>query len=173
MKEQSFNWMEVFQRTRKDLHAFVSRLVGGCEAEDILQDTWLNVFQRGNPEAWRNPRAFLFATAKNLSLDLLRRRRRWERLVVHDGAPEKVFCSRPGPDAVANSKQLASMIAEALEELPPACRESFFLNRLCNLTHSEIAERLGISTKTVQRHIERALLHCLGRMNQADANRPD
>jgi len=56
-----------------------------------------------------------------------------------------------------------------LNELPPACRDAFLLNRLYDCTHAEIADRLGISTKTVQRHIERALLHCLRRTNGADA----
>jgi RNA polymerase sigma-70 factor (ECF subfamily) len=52
-------------------------------------------------------------------------------------------------------------VAAALQELPAQCREAFLLNRLEGLTHSEIAERLGVSTKTVQRHIERALRRCV------------
>jgi RNA polymerase sigma-70 factor (ECF subfamily) len=45
-------------------------------------------------------------------------------------------------------------------ELPQACRDAFLLNRIEALTHVAIATRLGISTKSVQRYIERALRHC-------------
>ena len=52
-------------------------------------------------------------------------------------------------------------LAVALEQLSPQCREAFLLNRLEELTHVQIAARLGVSTKTVQRHIERALRLCV------------
>jgi len=168
MTARKLDLTQIFQQVRKELHVFVSRLVGSDEADDILQETWLNLYQRGAPETWRNPRAFLFATAKNLALDSLRRRHRWERVVPPGEKPPNPVCPSPGQDALAIGKQLAARIAEALDELPPACREAFLLNRLSNCTHAEIADRLGISTKTVQRHIERALLHCLKQINRAD-----
>jgi RNA polymerase sigma factor (sigma-70 family) len=59
-------------------------------------------------------------------------------------------------DATDNLERLQA----ALGELPRACRDAFLLNRIEALTHVEIATRLGISTKSVQRCIERALRHC-------------
>ena len=167
--DEPIDLLRLFQSARRDLHAFVSRLVGSDEVDDILQETWLNLHQRGTPATWRNPRAFLFATARNLALDSLRRKRRWERVVPPGEEPPDPVCPGPGPDAQAIGKQLVARIAAALNELPPACRDAFLLNRLYDCTHAEIADRLGISTKTVQRHIERALLHCLRRTNGADA----
>ena len=165
MTAGEFDLTEIFQKTRKELHAFVSRLVGAQEAEDILQNAWLKLYQRGSPETWREPRAFLFATVRNLSLDLLRHKRRWERVVDSKQEPEEPICSQPGPESVVSGKLRLARIAEALEELPPICRDAFLLNRLHEYTHAEIADRLGISTRTVQRHIERALSHCLGRLS--------
>ncbi|HTP40978.1 MAG TPA: sigma-70 family RNA polymerase sigma factor [Nitrospiria bacterium] len=170
---QPFDLTQIFENTRKELLAFVSRLVGADEAEDILQDAWLNLYQRGRPDTWRQPRAFLFAAVRNLSLDRLRHRRRWERMVDPEQEPEEPVCPQPGPDTVVNGKQRLKRITDALEELPPVCRDAFLLNRLCEHTHAEIANRLGVSTKTVQRHIERALTHCLNRLHRADAGEPD
>ena len=164
--DRRFDFTRLFQEARKDLHAFIARRVGVHEAEDILQETWLNLYQHGCPEAWREPRAVMFAAAGNLSLDLLRRETRWAKLLEAGHEPEHSVCQRPGPETIASGKLDLAVIAAALEELPQTCREAFLLNRTCGCTHAEIAGRLGISTKTVQRHIERALAHCLNRLPQ-------
>lgn len=162
--DRKFDFTRLFQEVRKDLHAFVARRVGAQEAEDIVQETWLNLHQHGHPETWREPRAFMFAAAGNLSLDLLRRESRWSKLLEAGHEQDDLTSQQPGPEASAGGKRDLALIAAALEELPQACREAFLLNRLDGCTHAEIAERLGISTKTVQRHIERALAHCLSRL---------
>ena len=60
MGGKPFDLTGLFQQMRLDLHAFVTRLVGVDESEDILQDAWLKVRVRGNPETWRNLRVFPF-----------------------------------------------------------------------------------------------------------------
>ncbi len=85
---------------------------------------------------------------------------------------EKLFPRRepaaaePAAEAVDPQRQVETRdqldhLVAALEQLPPACREAFLMNRIDGLTHAQIAAKLGISTKSVQRYIERALRHCL------------
>jgi len=54
-------------------------------------------------------------------------------------------------------KQLEAFIHQLIHELPVRCREVFLLSRNEQLSHKEIAERLGISEKTVEDHITRAI----------------
>ena len=54
-------------------------------------------------------------------------------------------------------KELKFFIAQLIGELPDKCREVFLLSREEHLTHKEISERLGLSEKTVNDHITRAL----------------
>lgn len=54
-------------------------------------------------------------------------------------------------------KQLQDFIRQLIQELPVRCREVFLLSRDEQLSHKEIAERLGISEKTVEDHITRAI----------------
>lgn len=149
-----------FLDIRDELLRFVARRTGRSAAEDVVQDVWLNLRERGDQESWREPRAVLFRAAANLGTDVYRRDVHTQKLFGDADAIDAATSAAPGPETEAESAgQLAQLVA-ALEDLPEQCREALLLNRLEGLTHVQISRRLGISTKTVQRHIERALRHC-------------
>lgn len=148
-----------FLEIRDELLRFVTRRTGRSAAEDVVQDVWLNLREHGNTEQWREPRAVLFKTAANLGTDAYRRDVHTQKLFSRDEADAVSPDADPARQAEATN-QLETLLA-ALDQLPAECREALLLNRLEGLTHAEIARRLGISTKTVQRHIERALRACL------------
>ena len=150
-----------FAEVREELKRFLTRRAGRVEAEDLVQDVWLNLRERGDPTSWRTPRAVLFTTASNLATDAYRRTRTARRVFSGDAANAEAVSPQAGPEEqVAANARVAQLIG-ALQQLPPACRDAFLLNRLEGLTHTAIAARLGVSTKTVQRYVERALTHCL------------
>jgi RNA polymerase sigma factor (sigma-70 family) len=150
-----------FLEVRDDLLRFVARRTRRAEAEDILQDTWLNLRERGDPASWHEPRAVLFTTAANLATDAYRREASAGKLFSREATQVDAACPRPDPESHADTIKHLERLLAALEQLPLRCREAFLLNRLEALTHAEIAARLGVSTKSVQRYIERALRHCL------------
>jgi RNA polymerase sigma factor (sigma-70 family) len=150
-----------FLEIRAELVRFLTRRNGRASAEDVVQETWLKLHERGNTESWQEPRAVLFTTAANLGTDVQRREAHSDRLFARDGEFTEPASATAGPESLAQTEGELNVVAAALESLPAQCREAFLLNRLEGLTHSEIAERLGISTKTVQRHIERALRRCV------------
>lgn len=154
----------VFLGARETLRQFVSRRIGPEEADDVLQDTWLRLSQHREQEDWREPRAMLFATAGNLSIDRWRWQQRQQTLVTEEAGWELCPDERPDPATCLEQRRQVLRLDAALAELPPACRQAFLLNRLEGLSHREIAQQLGISCKTVQRHIEKALGHCLLRL---------
>jgi RNA polymerase sigma factor (sigma-70 family) len=153
----------LFAEAQSDLSAFVSRRVGAQDAADVLQDTWLKLHEHGDTASWREPRAVLFTTAGNLAVDHWRQQQR-HALHFDGGELPEIACPFPGPETVVDDRRQAERLATVLDELSAECRQAFLLNRLDGMTHREIADRLGICTKTVQRHIERALGHCLVRL---------
>jgi RNA polymerase sigma-70 factor (ECF subfamily) len=150
-----------FLEIRDELVRFLTRRNGRSGAEDVVQDAWLKLQERGDAESWREPRAILYTTAAHLGTDTQRRDAHSDRLFARESEFPEAECPRPGPESQAETESQLNTLAAALEELSPECREAFLLNRLDGLTHAEIAQRLGVSTKTVQRHIERALRLCV------------
>jgi RNA polymerase sigma-70 factor (ECF subfamily) len=150
-----------FLEIRAELVRFLTRRNGKAAAEDVAQETWLKLHERGDTESWHEPRAVLFTTAANLGTDVQRREARADRLFARDGELPETVSPVADPESQAQTESELNSVAAALQELPAQCREAFLLNRLEGLTHSEIAQRLGVSTKTVQRHIERALRRCV------------
>lgn len=150
-----------FLNTRDELLRFLTRRAGRVVAEDVVQDTWLRLRERSDPGSWQEPRAVFFTTAANLATDSYRRDAFAEKLFSPEADSSEAACTRPDPEAQADTVSRLERLAAALDGLPPPCREAFLLNRLEGLSHAEIASRLGVSTKTIQRYIERALRVCL------------
>lgn len=150
-----------FLEARKDLLRYLERRTSRVAPEDVLQETWLKLHERGDPSSWREPRAFLFTTAANLATDAERRETRADKLFCREMTGDDTPCPHSDPQASAEAAEDIARLTAALDELTPLCREAFLLNRIEALTHVEIATRLGISTKSVQRYVERALRHCL------------
>jgi RNA polymerase sigma-70 factor (ECF subfamily) len=150
-----------FLSARNELLQFLTRRAGRNVAEDAVQDTWLRLHERSDPETWREPRAVLFTTAANLATDAHRRSLATDKVFTRVDAVEGPAAVGADPEARADALGRLERLAAALEQLPPACREAFLLNRLEGLSHAQIAARLGVSTKSVQRYIERALRACL------------
>jgi len=149
----------LYQAYSRELHAFAKRRAGRQEAEDIVQDAYLHLLQRGSAATLEHPRSYLYQIAANLAVDFARKAK--VRLRHLQEEPE-FFCTSegpPGPEAAAGSALELRQLQAALAELPKICREAFWLNRFEGLSHTEIAQRLGISARTIDRHMARAAAH--------------
>jgi RNA polymerase sigma-70 factor (ECF subfamily) len=153
MDEVTVRFLEV----RDELLRLMARRLGHAQAEDLLQEVWVRLHERSDPSLWREPRAVIFRTAVNLAVDLHRRRSTAGKALALQDPDSRIV----DPEAQADAMLRVQRLVAALDGLPPQAREAFLLNRIDNLTHEQIARRLGVSTKTVQRHIQRALRACV------------
>lgn len=150
-----------FLEIRDELLRFLTRRTGRAEAEDVLQDTWLRLHERSDPLSWREPRAVIFRTAANLATDAGRHEALAGKWVSHELARSDESPVHPDPQTELEAERRLERLMVALEQLPAPCREAFLLSRIDGLTHAQIARQLGVSAKSAQRYIERAMIHCL------------
>lgn len=147
---------KLFSESRAALRRYVLRLVRSREAtEEIVQEAFLQTYkQRAD---LRTPRALLFSIARNLASKARRHERVTRRLLVEDPEAVQTYSNQQSPEQTALSDERIRLLKEAIERLPPQCRSAFALKVFYDCSYQEIAERLGLSRKTVERHISLGL----------------
>lgn len=110
--------------------------------------------------ARRTIRSYLARCATNIALDHLRRERARARYLSPAELSDTEASAAPLPDAVLQGRQELALLRRTVDGLPPKCRVVFLLSRDHGLTMREIALRLGISPKTVEKHLLRAMTEC-------------
>ena len=147
---------QLFRSYCQPLVRFARRYVGDTSiAEDLVQDVFLAVWSnrpRLDPEM--NIRTYLYAAARNQALKHLRHGE-VERRSAAD--VEQALPRQKTPAEEWQGKELADGVAEAIEALPERTRIVFSMNRFDRLTYAEIAEIQGVSIKTVETQMGRAL----------------
>ena len=131
-------------------------------AENIVQDVFLRIWQnKENLNPSKSIKSYLFTAVKNESLKQLRH------LSVEKQQQENV--SRLSvveltPDEAIDKNELKGELNKAINDLPEKCREIFYMSRFDQLKYSEIADILGISIKTVETQMGRALKKLRGQL---------
>lgn len=132
----------------------------GCphHAADLAQDTFLRLLGARAAEPLREPRAYLATVARGLLVDHWRRqdleRAYLEALALR---PEALA---PSPEERTLLMELLLRIDALLDGLRAPVRKAFLMAQIEDLSHAEIASRLAVSQRSVERYVAEALLHC-------------
>ncbi len=151
---------QIFNRSKGKLKGFLRKALPKDEDEEsVLQEVYLKLWSTRkfiHPD--KNFEAYLFAIARNLVIDVMRkrlhRRKYLEELYLlskerHPGNGDTF--------AAVEYSELEKKIFGLINQLPEKRREIFKLNRLDGLTYKEIAVRLKISENTVDSQMRKAL----------------
>jgi RNA polymerase sigma-70 factor (ECF subfamily) len=142
------------------LRAYLRGLVNPSEIDDLVQETYARLLRARERGPIEHPRGLLFATARNAARDLFRRRTTAHTIPITEFVAARVFDPAPNAAETASRQQETDLLATAIAELPPRCREILVLRKFENLSHREIAEKLGISVHTVEVQLTKALHRC-------------
>lgn len=123
------------------------------EVPDLRQEVYVRVYEAAMRRRPHAPKAFLFATARHLLADRVRRQRIVSITAVGDLESLNVLKDERTPDRWLGGRETLQRLASAIDRLPDRCREVVWLRRVEDLPQKEIARRLGISEKTVEKHI--------------------
>jgi RNA polymerase sigma-70 factor (ECF subfamily) len=147
-----------FDRYYEDLCNFVHvYLHDQALSEEIVQDIFVYFWE--NKEKLQintSVKSFLFSASKFKSLNLLRDTKTKKRIVEKIGKTEPLITSEE-EDSYIDTNEFKKILDAAVDQLAPKCREIFLLSKFEDLSNRDIAEKLGISVKTVENQMTIAL----------------
>ena len=120
---------------------------------DLRQETYIRVFEAARRERPRQPKSFLFTTARHLMADRVRRGRIVSIEAVGDFESLNVPVDEAGPERRHDARQSLRRLAEAFDRLPDRCREVMWLRKVEELPQKEVARRMGVAEKTVEKQV--------------------
>lgn len=142
-------WLKSWLRRRVDC---------ADQVADLSHDTFVRVLRAGMAAQIEEPRSYLSKVAGGLLVDFFRRRAVEQAyLSMLASLPESEL---PSLEAQAIIVESLLLIEAMLGRLKPSVREAFLLAQIEGLTYPQIAERLGISLRTVSNYMTIAFDHC-------------
>ena len=145
----------LFRKYYPMLCAYSSRFVCIEDAEEVVQDVMVWIWENREMQ-WieKSLSGYLFKTVYNRTLNRIAKNESSQRA-------ETLFYSRM-QELCSNSdfyqvEELTQLIGKAINSLPPTYLEAFKMHRFQQMSYKEIAEKLQVSTKTVDYRIQQAL----------------
>ncbi len=150
----------IYNKYWEGLYASVHNVLKDQQAsEDIIQDIFIKLWdKRESLEISISLKAYLFASCRYEVFRQIKAQK--VHISLFDRLEERLYA--PSAYGSLEHKELLQHINSIVEALPVKCREVYKLSREENLSHKEIAEKLNISTKTVENHMTRALSQLRG-----------
>jgi RNA polymerase sigma-70 factor (ECF subfamily) len=127
------------------------------EIDDIVQEMYARLASLDTVEDIRNPRHYAAQTAVSIALNMTRHARVVPMIPLGDFEEMGLVSPEPSPEHALNSQHELRELEKTLQELPPLCRTAFLLRRVEDLSQKEVAEKLGISVKTVEKYMTRSV----------------
>lgn len=127
------------------------------EVHDLRQETYIRVYESARTQLPQAAGPFIFAIARRIMTDRIRR----QRIVAIDSVGDldalNVLVDEVSPERDTAAHQELRQLAAALEALPPRCREVMWMRRVEDLPQREVAQRLGLSEKSVEKHVMKGM----------------
>ncbi len=153
-------------RYREPLKAyFAKRLNSPNDADDLVQEVFRRLWSSNNDVPITNPDGYIFQTAANLLKERYRKQ----------GTRDAAIAQLPffhaqyeeiTPERILQAKDRVRLLEKALSELPVRTRTVFLMHRFEGFKYREIADRLGVSVSSVEKHIASATRHLAVRMDR-------
>lgn len=148
-------YKQLFVKYYSPLCEYASQYISDDDSEELVQELMLFLWEtRENLVIETSLKSYLFISTKHRCLNAIRKNQYHER--IHTQIYEKIKDQFEDPDYYFVN-ELTENIQKAIENLPETYRETFAMSRFGEKTNVQIAEKLGISVKTVEYRISQAL----------------
>lgn len=159
--EQTRWFTEHVQPHGPALRAFLlARYPSLPDVDNLVQECLVRVLRAHEREPVHSPRGLLFATARNLALDQMRRQQVITFEPMTEISDSSVFTDNANVAETVSQQQEFALLTQAIQSLPERCRQVFTLRTAYGLSQREIAAKLGISENTVEKQMSKGLRRC-------------
>lgn len=145
----------LFREHFKGLHAYASTILKDHDgAEDVVQQCFIKLWKIWDAgDIPSSPASYLYRAVHNDCLNVLKH----QKVKMAHQQYTRHTANESAPESVTKVRELEAALDKALSELPEQCRTIFQLSRFEELKYREIAERLGLSIKTIEAQMGKAL----------------
>jgi RNA polymerase sigma factor (sigma-70 family) len=139
------------------IRSWLARRTHDLDIDDIVQEMYARLAALGDVESVRNPRQYAAQTAISIALNLARHARVVPMIPLGDFEDFRLASQEPSPERTLNSREELRDLERTLQDLPGLCRTAFLLRRVEGLSQKEVADKLGISVKTVEKYMAKSV----------------
>lgn len=140
---------------RKVYHFTSLYITSGADVEEVVQDVFVKLWEnRARIDESQSIEGYLFIITRNHVFNYNRQN---FNSILYRATLQEAMDETYSMEEEINASNLRERAKVLIQALPPRQREVFLLNRVHDLSYKEIAERLDISVKTVERHMAEAL----------------
>lgn len=130
------------------------------DVDDVVQESYLRLWKAKSVRSIASVRAFLYAIARHVAIDHVRREKISPFEAVGDLDSLPVLDSGPTAAELLTQQERLSLLAKAIVDLPDRMREIIILHKVDRLSQAEVAAQLGIAEKTVANLCLRGMTRC-------------
>lgn len=150
----SSKFKELFHALFRPIRNFIYFRCGDPDmAEDLAQDVFAKLWETRARIDGRTVKAYLYTIALNMTINQLKRKQLHFRFLKNKG-DDRDFDT---PEKLTEMDQYSERLQQVISSLPEGGREVFLMNRLEDLTYNEIAGRLNLSVKAVEKRMSKVL----------------
>jgi RNA polymerase sigma-70 factor (ECF subfamily) len=161
--EFDFVFHELFRRTYPQLLAYATGFVGSCDAEDVVEDVFADLWkQRNHIVVGDKIKSYLFRSVYTHALNVLKHRKITAGYLtavdeINEQRMDFLDMSSENGERYMERRDLNERVNKAIMELPEKCRQVFRLSYLQGMSNKDISQALDLSVRTVETHMYRAL----------------
>jgi RNA polymerase sigma-70 factor (ECF subfamily) len=139
------------------IRSWLARRTHDLDIDDIVQEMYARLAALDDAEKISNPRQYASQTAISIALNLVRHARVVPMIAIGEFEGLELASLEPSAEEIVSSQEELRQLENTLAELPDTCRTAFLLRRVEGLSQKEVAEKLGVSIKAVEKYTARSI----------------
>ncbi|MFT6871321.1 MAG: RNA polymerase sigma-70 factor (family 1) [Roseivirga sp.] len=149
-------FQEIFEQYYTPIKNFLYYKCGDIDqSEDLAQDAFIKLWDKRDEVQLDTVKSYLYTIAGNMLLNQIRH----DKVVVNFAERNKNQQEEYSPEFQLQEKEFKQELENVISQIPEKQREVFLMNRIEEMTYKEIAERLELSVKAVEKRMHGALSH--------------